>query len=220
MTLGYRFRIGSKGKVVTSAWFETFNACELALDAFVAANPPVHPSQRPCSICQKPGHRRNTCPQRPRREEAPPSGNGTVKARAMTLPDSDHVQGRERKEMRDHIESGETGYPDWVDRPLTRGDCEDMPRPCPFVSCSHHLYLDVNPETGALKINQPHLEVWEMAETCSLDLADRAGMTLEDVGAALSLTRERIRQVEVRGLIKIKNHTGHEIGIPPSRNVA
>ena len=92
-----------------------------------------------------------------------------------------------------------------------------MPRPCPFVSCSHHLYLDVNPETGAIKLNFPHLEVWEMAETCSLDVADRGGITLEEVGAILNLTRERIRQVEVRGLCKIKDHTGGELGLPPER---
>ena len=92
-----------------------------------------------------------------------------------------------------------------------------MPRPCPFVSCSHHLYLDVNPETGAIKLNFPHLEVWEMAETCSLDVADRGGITLEEVGAILNLTRERIRQVEVRGLYKIKDHTGNELGLPPER---
>ena len=93
-----------------------------------------------------------------------------------------------------------------------------MPRPCPFVSCAHHLYLDVNPDSGAIKLNFPHLEVWEMAETCSLDVADRGGITLEEVGAILNLTRERIRQVEVRGLYKIKNHTGGELGIPPERN--
>ena len=93
-----------------------------------------------------------------------------------------------------------------------------MARPCPFVSCSHHLYLDVNPETGAIKLNFPHLEVWEMAETCSLDVADRGGITLEEVGAILNLTRERIRQVEVRGLAKIKDDdTGGELGIPPER---
>jgi len=95
-------------------------------------------------------------------------------------------------------------YPDDVERPRTRGDCASMPRPCPFVSCSHHLYLDVNPESGAIKLNQPHLEVWEMAETCSLDVADRGGITLEEVGAMTNLTRERIRQIEVRGLEKIK----------------
>jgi hypothetical protein len=89
-------------------------------------------------------------------------------------------------------------------RPLTRGECKDMPRPCPFVSCKHHLYLDVNPETGSIKLNFPDLEVWEMKETCALDVADRNGITLEEVGEIMNLTRERIRQVEVRGLLKLK----------------
>ena len=82
-----------------------------------------------------------------------------------------------------------------------------MPRPCPFVSCSHHLYLDVNPASGAIKLNFPHLEVWEMKETCALDVADRGGITLEEVGEILNLTRERIRQVEVRGLGKMRDET-------------
>ena len=108
-------------------------------------------------------------------------------------------------------------YPEDVERPLTREECKAMPRPCPFISCSHHLYLDVNPASGAIKLNFPHLEVWEMAETCSLDVADRGGITLEEVGAILNLTRERIRQVEVRGLAKIKGNTGAELGLPPER---
>jgi len=108
-------------------------------------------------------------------------------------------------------------YPSDVERPTCRQECLSMPRPCPFVSCSHHLYLDVNPQTGAIKLNFPHLEVWEMAETCSLDVADKGGITLEEVGAILNLTRERIRQVEVRGLTKIKDHTGNELGLPPER---
>jgi DNA-directed RNA polymerase sigma subunit (sigma70/sigma32) len=61
----------------------------------------------------------------------------------------------------------------------------------------------VNPDTGTIKLNFPDLKVWEMAETCSLDVADRGGATLEDVGDILNLTRERIRQVEVRGLLKL-----------------
>ena len=43
-----------------------------------------------------------------------------------------------------------------------------------------------------------------MNESCALDVADRGGTTLEDVGAIMNLTRERIRQVEVRGLLKLK----------------
>jgi hypothetical protein len=91
-----------------------------------------------------------------------------------------------------------------VPRPLARGDCKEAQRPCPWVSCKHHLYLDVNPETGSIKLNFPDLEVWEMKETCALDVADRNGVTLEEVGEIMNLTRERIRQVEVRGLLRLK----------------
>jgi hypothetical protein len=107
-------------------------------------------------------------------------------------------------------------YPDDVDRPKMRGECQNVERPCPFVSCEHHLYLDVNPDSGAIKLNFPHLEVWEMAETCALDVADRGGITLEEVGAILNLTRERIRQVEVRGLSKIRAESGEDLGVSPS----
>jgi hypothetical protein len=37
-----------------------------------------------------------------------------------------------------------------------------------------------------------------------LDVADRGGTTLEDVGAIMNLTRERIRQVEVKALAKLE----------------
>ena len=107
-------------------------------------------------------------------------------------------------------------YPEDVDRPTTRAHCQSMSRPCPFVSCGHHLYLDVNPQSGAIKLNFPHLEVWEMAETCALDVADRGGITLEEVGAILNLTRERIRQVEVRGLTKIRGSSGDDLGVSAS----
>ncbi|MEO1267573.1 MAG: sigma factor-like helix-turn-helix DNA-binding protein [Myxococcota bacterium] len=89
-------------------------------------------------------------------------------------------------------------------RPRVRDECRTGERPCPYVSCKHHLYLDVNPETGSVKINFPDLEVWELAETCALDVAERGGTTLEDVGELLNLTRERIRQVEVLGLEKLR----------------
>jgi hypothetical protein len=98
-------------------------------------------------------------------------------------------------------------YPDDESRPQTRAECQGVARPCPYVSCAHHLYLDINPTSGAIKLNFPHLEVWEMKETCALDVADRGGITLEEVGEILNLTRERIRQVEVRGLGKMRDQT-------------
>jgi hypothetical protein len=89
-------------------------------------------------------------------------------------------------------------------RPRSRADCVQAERPCMFVSCKHHLYLDVNPETGSIKLNFPDKEIWELAETCALDVADRGGITLEEVGSIMNLTRERIRQVESRGLLKLR----------------
>lgn len=90
-------------------------------------------------------------------------------------------------------------------RPHHRSECVNGVRPCPFVTCKHHLYLDVNPDTGSIKLNFPDLEVWEMKETCALDVADRGGITLEEVGEILNLTRERIRQVEVKGLERLRD---------------
>ena len=92
-------------------------------------------------------------------------------------------------------------------RPKTRAECvqgANALRPCPFVSCVHHLFLDVNPRSGAIKINFPDLEVHELAETCALDVADRGGVTLDEVGAAMNLVRERIRQLETKGIAQLK----------------
>ena len=82
-------------------------------------------------------------------------------------------------------------------RPRTRDDCRNGERPCPYVGCRYHLYLDVNPSSGNICFNFPDLEVWELEDTCALDKAEKRGMTLEEVGENLNLTRERIRQVEL-----------------------
>ena len=52
-------------------------------------------------------------------------------------------------------------------------------------------------------MNFTDLEVWEMTETCALDIADRGGITLEEVGEIMNLTRKRVRQVETTGLDKL-----------------
>jgi hypothetical protein len=103
------------------------------------------------------------------------------------------------------LEIGRLLYPEndyW--KPRTRSECVEGMRPCPFVSCKHHLFIDVSARTGAIKLNFPDLEAWEMNESCALDVADRGGTTLEDVGAIMNLTRERIRQVEVKALAKLE----------------
>jgi hypothetical protein len=109
-----------------------------------------------------------------------------------------------RRIAKSELELGRVMYRDVdVERPVTRADCVEGERPCLFVSCKHHLYLDVSPRTGSIKLNFPDLEVSEMAETCVLDVADRGGTAIEDVGTIMNLTRERVRQVEVQALADI-----------------
>lgn len=84
-----------------------------------------------------------------------------------------------------------------VQRPRTRGECVDGPRPCPWVGCRHHTYLEVN-GYGTITIREGNREPWEVdpATSCSLDVADRGPLTLEQIGEVLHVTRERVRQLE------------------------
>ena len=90
-----------------------------------------------------------------------------------------------------------------IQRPHKREECMEAPRPCPHVSCRHHLYLDVNPHTGTIKLNFPDLEVWELGVSCALDVADLGGTAIEQVSELLNVTRERIRQIETQALQKL-----------------
>lgn len=101
-------------------------------------------------------------------------------------------------------------------RPRLRSECFGAPRPCPYVACRFHLYLDVNPRNGHVKYNFPGKEPWELDETCALDVVGRGGATLEEVGLLVNLTRERVRQVEARAIGRleaaglVRHLDGHE----------
>lgn len=107
-------------------------------------------------------------------------------------------------------------------RPKTRAECE-LPhgmRPCPFVGCRHHM-LGLELQGVAVATGRHVLQfgadgnidayVDELVEqlahrpSCALDLLDKSpdGLTLEEVGNAFRVTRERIRQVEAKALRKL-----------------
>lgn len=94
-------------------------------------------------------------------------------------------------------------------RPRTRAECIDGPRPCPWVSCRHHLYLEANPHknNGSIKLNFPDIEpdgMVDRLESCSLDVAEDGPQGYERVGELMNLTRERVRQLEERVVAKLE----------------
>lgn len=58
-----------------------------------------------------------------------------------------------------------------------------------------------------MKITFPSLELEEMPATCSLDVADEGGATLEQVALLLNVTRERVRQI----LAAVRARVGAEL---------
>lgn len=109
-----------------------------------------------------------------------------------------------RVTLADLADGAELYPPVELARPRTRAECGAEARPCPWVACKHHLYLDINPTTGSIKLNYPDREPWELEHSCALDVADTGAKTLDEIGEITNLTRERIRQVEMRGLIKLR----------------
>lgn len=80
-------------------------------------------------------------------------------------------------------------------KPQKRIDCINGPRPCPWISCKHHmLWAFFKP----LKMSDDSiLELMEkLPETCTLDAAENGPLTLEEVGSIFGITRERVRQIE------------------------
>ena len=93
------------------------------------------------------------------------------------------------------------------DRPRTRGDCAGGPRPCPWASCRFNLLLEVTPETGRIVLQERELE--DLPETCALDVADRGGLNQPDTAALLGVTRQRVDQLEKRGIRLLALRTDH-----------
>lgn len=89
-------------------------------------------------------------------------------------------------------------------RPRQRCQCINHNGPCPFVSCKHHLYLDVDSDTGEIIFNFPGKEVWELQETCALDAADKKGLSDAEVAALMGLNVARFSVLKERTLRKVK----------------
>ena len=90
-------------------------------------------------------------------------------------------------------------------RPQTRADCKGGQRPCPWVSCRHHLALEITPDGVRLMLPEDPAE-WANLPTCALDVADAGPHTQTALTALLDgteYTYSRIRRAESDGLARI-----------------
>lgn len=89
--------------------------------------------------------------------------------------------------------------------PATRAECVDAPRPCPFVSCRHHLWLieqrdrPGNPARGA----QGAATLRPIGESCSLDVAVKP-RSLQEVAVTLGVVPTRVHQITLLALAKLR----------------
>lgn len=90
-------------------------------------------------------------------------------------------------------------------RPATRGECASTPRPCPYVGCRYHLFLEPTP-AGSLRLPfGEDVEALEtMDETCALDVADRSDHDMTQLAHYMGVTGSRIQQELPRALGKLR----------------
>ena len=88
-------------------------------------------------------------------------------------------------------------------RPVTRADCRNSKRPCPWIGCRYHLMVDWLSE-GKARLIFPFLGIQELKDTCALDVADRGGISREEIAQLMNISREMVRKIEESALTKIK----------------
>lgn len=104
----------------------------------------------------------------------------------------------------EELELGRFLYPEAIKwRPRTRADCAQVPRPCPYVACKYHLYLDVDAQDT---IRVAPGEPWDREESCALDVADRGEHSLGFVAEIMDLTKQRVSQIETRALYQMRKN--------------
>lgn len=107
-----------------------------------------------------------------------------------------------RKKQKEVESFNEDDYLSSKDKPITRADCENIPRPCPFVSCRYNLYAD-HMESGKFKKNFKNKEPHQMKSSCALDIADEGEHDLHEISLIVDLSKERVRQITEQALIKV-----------------
>lgn len=90
-------------------------------------------------------------------------------------------------------------------RPTSRADCAGVARPCPFVSCSHNLFLRESPETGKLEPRFAGRKLKEMKHSCALDLLEKMdSLSPDDLGWLFGCTKAEFDGIVKRAEAKVR----------------
>jgi hypothetical protein len=110
-------------------------------------------------------------------------------------------------------------------QPVTRGDCADGPRPCPWLRCKHHTLIErelrgeerrqhsapwlpgVRLHPAARSATSLSDALSRLTSSCALDVVDYNpdGMDLAAIGAVLGISGEAARLIERRALTKLRH---------------
>ena len=104
-------------------------------------------------------------------------------------------------------------------RPRTRGECLGGERPCPWLTCQHHLLAG---PAATLDDERVLALLDELPDTCTLDVTDRGEQTLLSVAERVlsrsgePMTRERMRQIETKamGHLAVLRHRLPALDVP------
>lgn len=121
-----------------------------------------------------------------------------------------HAGGRRKRSPKLRVVSPLQLPPDWELRagvPRTRADCANVPRPCPYIACRHHLWLRLQQEQpGNPQAGKQGLTTFRPAtmQSCALDVAER-GASYDEIGDYLGMDSTRARQIAQGAIEKLQD---------------
>lgn len=94
--------------------------------------------------------------------------------------------------------------------PRKRADCERVPRPCPWITCRHHLERDDqklygNNRGNCYPENMARRRLAGVTATCALDVAEDGPLDRNEVARILGVSSERVRQIEEEAIRKLRD---------------
>ena len=80
--------------------------------------------------------------------------------------------------------------------PPSRESCESGSRPCPIISCRHHIIWAMSKKIWKRSDSEIVSLILSLSESCVLDVAEYGGLTQERVGELLHISRQRVTEIE------------------------